>query len=111
MGQPVIPDTTVFDLVGDISLWKDESTGKPAAGGAFNYTGYNNYNVAGVGSGAVLQSNNDVGIDALSKDALFALSPVSEGGGTIGIRGTAKPSRPTRKPIWRAFASPSAKKT
>jgi len=80
-------DTTVFGLVGDISSWKDGGD-KAALGGAFNYTGYNNHNVAGVGSGAILHSNNDIGIDAFSDDTLFALSPVSGSGGSLGMQGT-----------------------
>jgi len=77
-------ETTAFDLVGDMMLGLDGT----AVGGAFNYTGYRNDNVAGVGSGAVLASANDVGIGAVSDDRLIALSPVSGKGGSTGMQGT-----------------------
>lgn len=82
-------DVTIFDLVGDITPWKTDTQGSKAAiGGAFNYTGYSNDTVAGVGSGATLTSNNIVAVNAASTDTLVALSPVSGKGGTAGFEGT-----------------------
>ena len=78
-----------FNLVGDITPWSSGTDGDDAAvGGAFNYGGYENSTVAGVGSNASLTSSNDAAVTALSQDTLFVLSPVSGTGGTGSLQGT-----------------------
>ncbi|KGI78036.1 leukotoxin LktA family filamentous adhesin [Oleiagrimonas soli] len=85
-------DTTVtlFNLVGDITPWKQSTKGdKAAIGGAFNYTGYKNTTIAGVGGDASLTSDhNDVAVNATSTDRMIALSPISGKGGTLAFQGT-----------------------
>lgn len=82
-------DLAAFDLVGSIKLWEPSTEGEKAAiGGAFNYSGYKNSTVAGIGSGAVISSTNDVAVHAESKDTLFAVSPISGKGGSVGLQGT-----------------------
>ena len=78
-----------FNLVGDITPWTSSTKGdKAAVGGAFNYGGYENSTVAGVGSNVSLTSLNDIAVTALSADTLFVLSPVSGTGGTASLQGT-----------------------
>ncbi|NKZ37649.1 leukotoxin LktA family filamentous adhesin [Oleiagrimonas citrea] len=81
---------TLFNLVGDITPWKQSTKGdKAAIGGAFNYTGYKNTTVAGVGGDASLTSDhNDVAVNATSTDRMIALSPISGKGGTLAMQGT-----------------------
>lgn len=83
-------DNGIFSLVGEVRPWAlTGSGGGIAAGGGFNYTGLKNTAIAGVDSGASLQSdNNTVLVDAKSATTLFALSPVGGKGSDAAFEGT-----------------------
>ncbi|MBS0200675.1 MAG: leukotoxin LktA family filamentous adhesin, partial [Proteobacteria bacterium] len=83
-------DANAFNMVGQARPWAATTTeGETAAvGGAFNYTGVKAKTEAGVGSGAALDTGNDVLVQASGKDTFFTLSPIAGKGGTASLQGT-----------------------